>query len=112
MPLPVVLVAIFSAGLLGDIQAASAKSPHQSAHSSEDASLKSAYSYPWCGIRGSTGGMACYYTGWKQCHTTSSGLGGNCVLSPYYRPSPPSRRRRTAERRKSSTRKPMTVRGY
>ena len=60
MPLAIVLVAIFSAVLLGDIQAASAKSPLRSAHSSEDASVKSAYSYPWCGIRGSTGGMACY----------------------------------------------------
>jgi hypothetical protein len=41
--------------------------------------VKSAYSYPWCGIRGSTGGMACYYTSWEQYHTTTSGLGAATV---------------------------------
>jgi hypothetical protein len=28
--------------------------------------------------------MSCYYTSWEQCRTTMSGLGGNCVQSPYY----------------------------
>ena len=80
MPLPVIFLAIFSAMLLSDIQVASAQSP---------------YSYPWCSIRGGRGGgsMSCYYTSWEQCRATLSGIGGNCVMSPYYRPSlPPSRR--------------------
>ena len=50
---------------------------------------QSAYSYPWCAIYfggdGSLGGaMSCYYTSWEQCRTTMSGIGGNCVESPYY----------------------------
>jgi hypothetical protein len=28
--------------------------------------------------------MSCYYTNWQQCMTTLSGIGGNCVASPYY----------------------------
>ena len=84
MPLPIVLLAIFSAMLLGDIQAASAQS---------------AYSYPWCSVRGRSGSMSCYYTSWEQCRATLSGIGGNCVMSPYYRPSLPPPRR-AAEHRK------------
>ena len=84
MPLPIVLLAIFAAMLLGDIQAASAQS---------------AYSYPWCSVRGRFGSMSCYYTSWEQCRATLSGIGGNCIMSPYYRPSlPPARR--AAEHRK------------
>jgi len=63
--------------LLGDIQTASAQS---------------AYSYPWCSVR-SRGAMSCYYTSWEQCRTTLSGIGGNCIRSPYYRPSPPEYRK-------------------
>jgi hypothetical protein len=46
--------------------------------------------------------MSCYYTSWEQCRATLSGIGGNCVMSPYYRAqlSPPSLRRRAAEQRK------------
>ena len=77
MPLPIVLLAIFSAMLLSDIQAASAQS---------------AYSYPWCSVRGRSGAMSCYFTSREQCWATLSGIGGNCIMSPYYRPSlPPPR---------------------
>jgi hypothetical protein len=33
---------------------------------------------------GPGGAMSCYYTSWEQCRTTMSGIGGNCVESPYY----------------------------
>jgi hypothetical protein len=87
MPLRIILFVISAVALLGDIQAASAQSP---------------YSYPWCGIRGRSGGMACYYTSWEQCRATLSGIGGLCIQSPYYKPSPPPTpaRRRVAEHRK------------
>jgi hypothetical protein len=90
MPLRILLFAILAAVLLGDIQAASAQSP---------------YSYPWCGIRGRSGGMSCYYTSWEQCRATLSGIGGLCIESPYYRyykppPLAPPARRRIAEHRK------------
>ena len=84
MPLPVTLLAISCAMLLSDIHAASAQS---------------AYSYPWCSVRGRMGSMSCYYTSWEQCRATLSGIGGNCVMSPYYRPSLPPPRR-AAEYRK------------
>jgi len=61
MPLPIVLLAIFSAMLLSDIQAASAQS---------------AYSYPWCSVRGRSGAMSCYFTSREQCWATLSGIGG------------------------------------
>ena len=86
MPLRIIFLSIFSVVLLIDIEAASAQS---------------AYSYPWCGIRGRSGGMSCYYTSWEQCRATLSGIGGNCVRSPYYRPSqPPPVRRSAAGQRK------------
>ena len=87
MTLRIILFAILAAVLLGDIQAASAQSP---------------YSYPWCGIRGRSGGMSCYYTSWEQCRTTLSGIGGLCIQSPYYHAPPPPQpaRRRIAEHRK------------
>jgi hypothetical protein len=34
------------------------------------------------------GDMSCYYTSWEQCRTTMSGIGGNCVESPYYHAQP------------------------
>jgi len=74
MPLLIILLAIISAALLGDIEAASAQS---------------AYSYPWCSVRGISGGMSCYFSSWEQCRATTSGVGGNCIMSPYYRPAPP-----------------------
>ena len=80
MALRIILFAIFATVLLGDIRAAAAQS---------------AYSYPWCAIRGRAGGsMSCYYTSWEQCRATLWGIGGNCVRSPYYRPSPPPTRKR------------------
>jgi hypothetical protein len=87
MPLRIILFVISAVVLLSDIEAASAQSP---------------YSYPWCGIRGRSGGMSCYYTSWEQCRTTLSGIGGLCIQSPYYKPSlpPPPARRRIAERQK------------
>ncbi len=84
MPVPIVLFAILSAVLLGDIQAASAQS---------------AYSYPWCSVRGRGGAMSCYYASWEQCRTTLSGIGGNCIMSPYYRPSLPPPRRAAKQRK-------------
>jgi hypothetical protein len=80
MPVPIVLLAILFVVLPGDIRAASAQS---------------AYSYPWCSVR-SRGAMSCYYTSWEQCRASLSGIGGNCVNNPYYRPSAP----RTARQRK------------
>src|SRR5258707_12977383 len=75
--LTIILLAI-AAALLGETQAGNAQSP---------------YSYPWCAIMSggdSSGGgaMSCYYTSWEQCMTTLSGIGGNCVASPYYRAQP------------------------
>ena len=57
---------------------------------------QSAYSYPWCAIlpgagSGSGGALSCYYTSWEQCRTTMSGIGGNCVQSPYYHEQAPPR---------------------
>jgi hypothetical protein len=56
---------------------------------------QSVYSYPWCAIYFGDGGtlggaMSCYYTSWEQCRTTMSGIGGNCVQSPYYHAQPAS----------------------
>jgi hypothetical protein len=85
MPLRIILLAIFAAVLLGDIQTASAQS---------------AYSYPWCGIRGRSGSMSCYYTSWEQCRATLWGIGGNCIQSPYYKPAPSTAPRRRAEQRR------------
>jgi len=71
--MPTVAIFVSVTALLGETQIGNAQSP---------------YSYPWCAIRGGTnsggGAMSCYYTSWEQCRTTMSGLGGNCVQSPYY----------------------------
>ena len=73
----IVLFAI-AAALLSETQAGNAQS---------------AYSYPWCAIlpgagSGSGGAMSCYYTSWAQCRTSMSGIGGNCIESPYYHAQP------------------------
>jgi Protein of unknown function (DUF3551) len=79
MPMPIIALFVIAATLLGETQVSKAQS---------------AYSYPWCAIYfggdgGSLGGaMSCYYTSWEQCRTTMSGIGGNCVESPYYRTQP------------------------
>jgi hypothetical protein len=47
---------------------------------------QSAYDYPWCALRGSrSGGQSCYFTSYRQCMESLSGIGGSCIRSPYYR---------------------------
>jgi len=75
---PILGLLVIAAALLGETQAGNAQSP---------------YSYPWCAVMGGSdnaggGGMSCYYTSWQQCMTTLSGIGGNCVASPYYHAQP------------------------
>jgi hypothetical protein len=43
-------------------------------------------SYPWCArtAKMDSGGTSCYFTSYRQCMTTLSGLGGWCFESPYY----------------------------
>jgi Protein of unknown function (DUF3551) len=74
MRMPIIVLLIIAAALLGKTQVSSAQSP---------------YSYPWCAIYFSGGNFgggsrSCYYTSREQCMTTMSGIGGNCVESPYY----------------------------
>jgi hypothetical protein len=67
------------------------------------AHAQSAYDYPWCAVYGDSSGpgtISCYYKTREQCMATLSGIGGTCILSPYYghgprndRP-PPRRERR------------------
>jgi hypothetical protein len=78
MNVPILGLLVIAAALLGETQAANAQSP---------------YSYPWCAVLSGTdnsggGAMSCYYTSWQQCMTTLSGIGGNCVASPYYHAQP------------------------
>jgi len=78
MRLPIIALFVIAATLLGETQRSNAQSP---------------YSYPWCSVGGHRGSnaMSCYYTSWEQCRTTMSGIGGNCIESPYYhaQPTPP-----------------------
>jgi hypothetical protein len=54
---------------------------------------QSAYDYPWCALRGSrSGGQSCYFTSYRQCMDSLSGIGGSCIRSPYYRAGPEPRR--------------------
>ena len=78
MRLPMVVILVMAAALLGETQAGNAQS---------------SYSYPWCAIpsggdNSGGGAMSCYYASWQQCMTTLSGIGGNCVASPYYHAQP------------------------
>jgi Protein of unknown function (DUF3551) len=79
MRLPILLLFLIAAALLGEIQAASAQSP---------------YSYPWCsrGVRSVPGN--CYYTSKEQCQRTISGNGGFRIRNPSYRGLPASRDKR------------------
>jgi Protein of unknown function (DUF3551) len=53
---------------------------------------QSAYDYPWCALRGSrSGGQSCYFTSYRQCMDSLSGIGGSCIRSPYYRGPEPRR---------------------
>ena len=48
-------------------------------------SAQPASSYPWCGRTGrDLGATSCYFTSYRQCMTTISGIGGFCYESPYY----------------------------
>jgi Protein of unknown function (DUF3551) len=70
MPLPIVSLFLTAAALLGEIPAASAQS---------------ATSYPWCARYYKEGSpTSCYFTSYRQCKTTLSGIGGYCFESPYY----------------------------
>jgi hypothetical protein len=71
---PIIVLFLVAAALLSETQLGNAQSP---------------YSYPWCAIpsvgdNSGGGAMSCYYTSWAQCMTTLSGIGGNCIESPYY----------------------------
>jgi hypothetical protein len=71
---PIIVLFLVAAALLSEMQLSNAQSP---------------YSYPWCAIpsggdNSGGGAMSCYYTSWAQCMTTLSGIGGNCIESPYY----------------------------
>jgi len=86
MRMPIAVLFVISAALLGETQFGNAQSP---------------YSYPWCAIQpgggeGSGGSISCYYTSWEQCRTTMLGIGGNCVQSPYYHAQPPQLPHRAA----------------
>jgi hypothetical protein len=67
----IIVLLIIAAALLGKTQVSNAQS---------------AYSYPWCSLGGArdSNALSCYYTSREQCRTTMSGIGGNCVESPYY----------------------------
>ena len=68
---PIIVLLIIAAALLGKTQVSNAQS---------------AYSYPWCSLGGAkdSNALSCYYTSREQCRTTMSGIGGNCIESPYY----------------------------
>ena len=71
MRLPILFFVLIAAGLAVDIVPAAAQSPT---------------SYPWCARIPKTDGDAtsCYFTSYRQCMTTLSGIGGYCYQSPYY----------------------------
>ena len=59
------------------------------------ASAQSPTSYPWCAKTGKdAAATSCYFTSYRQCMTTISGIGGYCFQSPYYHASLASSRRR------------------
>jgi hypothetical protein len=64
---------------------------------------QSAYDYPWCAVypssSGAGGAQSCYYRSYGECMQTMSGIGGNCVQSPYYRGGRQDDRRRWRDRR-------------
>ena len=73
---PISVLFLMGAALLGETQTGSAQSP---------------YAYPWCALSGRDSGggsMSCYYRTLQQCMATLSGIGGNCVESPYYHAQP------------------------
>ena len=75
MRMPIILLFIVAAALTVETQVSNAQSP---------------YSYPWCSLGGTkdSNALSCYYTSREQCRVTMSGIGGNCVQSPYYHAQP------------------------
>jgi len=71
MRLSILSFALVAAAFAADIMPAAAQSPT---------------SYPWCARIPKTDGdaTACYFTSYRQCMTTLSGIGGYCYQSPYY----------------------------
>jgi hypothetical protein len=71
MRLPILCIVLITAVLTADMVPAAAQSPT---------------SYPWCARIPKTDGDAtsCYFTSYRQCMTTLSGIGGYCCQSPYY----------------------------
>jgi Protein of unknown function (DUF3551) len=71
MRLPILSILLIAAALAADMVAAAAQSPT---------------SYPWCARMPKSDGDAtsCYFTSYRQCMTTLSGIGGYCYQSPYY----------------------------
>jgi hypothetical protein len=71
MRLPILSTSLVVAGLAAMTMSAAAQSPT---------------SYPWCArtAKMDSGGTSCYFTSYRQCMTTLSGLGGYCFESPYY----------------------------
>src|SRR6516164_4276760 len=71
----IIVLFVTAAALLGEMQVSNAQS---------------AYSYPWCSLGGTKGSnaLSCYYTSYEQCRTTTSGIGGYCIESPYYHAPP------------------------
>ena len=71
MRMPIIALFAIAAALLAETQISNAQS---------------AYSYPWCSLGGTkdSNALSCYYTSREQCRTAMSGIGGNCVESPYY----------------------------
>ena len=66
------------------------------------ARAQSAYDYPWCAQYGDSNGpgaTSCYYATREQCMQTLSGIGGNCIRSPYYHQGPRGEPRPRRERR-------------
>jgi uncharacterized protein DUF3551 len=63
------------------------------------AAAQSPTSYPWCArsAKMDSGGTSCYFTSYRQCMTTLSGLGGYCFESPYYHEPATKVRARTAK---------------
>jgi hypothetical protein len=75
MRLPTLSLLLISAGLLGEMHAASAQPPT---------------SYPWCSRGGGDNYNVCYFTSREQCRATTTGVAAFCFANPYYRPPPPA----------------------
>jgi Protein of unknown function (DUF3551) len=90
MPKPVLALLLVGAALRGDSEIVQAQT--------------AVAAYPWCAIYStglSAGFRSCYFSSREQCVATMSGIGGLCVVSPYYHPqAAPSPRRAEAQPRR------------